>query len=289
MFGEPRKQGKSRKPGKPGKGTSHPGMDGPDGTTWCHMAPRGATRGVRTDGTPRGTALTQFDVTTFSQVRATRPTPTHNQPPHPLAHDAKVMPLWRHGPHAVCRQPPPRTRGGRRSRRRRSPRAGRAAHRPLESATRLTMLNVLSAAMDEITLELAPGSVDVRLRGLDPDFVVTRPATEETYEDRSGPAEPLKAASPGARRRRRRRHRPRQSAPARPPQDARRGGREPRGPVGQRVAGPSRVGRGRRRHPVTRTGKQPSHPHHPLRRTELHGLGALTAHPARPNSPGTSP
>lgn len=79
------------------------------------------------------------------------------------------------------------------SRRRRSPRAGRAAHRPLESATRLTMLNVLSAAMDEITLELAPGSVDVRLRGLDPDFVVTRPATEETYEDRSGPAEPLKA------------------------------------------------------------------------------------------------
>ncbi len=67
---------------------------------------------------------------------------------------------------------------------------------PLESATRLTMLNVLSAAMDEITLELAPGSVDVRLRGLDPDFVVTRPATEETYADRSGPTEPLKAPAP---------------------------------------------------------------------------------------------
>ncbi|MFI8263556.1 MULTISPECIES: toxin-antitoxin system HicB family antitoxin [unclassified Streptomyces] len=48
---------------------------------------------------------------------------------------------------------------------------------PLESATRLTMLNVLSAAMDEITRELAPGSVDVRLRGLDPDFVVTLPPT----------------------------------------------------------------------------------------------------------------
>ncbi|MBM7440980.1 toxin-antitoxin system HicB family antitoxin [Streptomyces sp. HB132] len=46
---------------------------------------------------------------------------------------------------------------------------------PLESATRLTMLNVLSAATDEITRELAPGSVDVRLRGLDPDFVVTLP------------------------------------------------------------------------------------------------------------------
>lgn len=40
------------------------------------------------------------------------------------------------------------------------------------------MLNVLSAAMDEITRELAPGSVDVRLRGLDPDFVVTLPPTD---------------------------------------------------------------------------------------------------------------
>ncbi|MYS28438.1 hypothetical protein GTW38_16155, partial [Streptomyces sp. SID7804] len=45
----------------------------------------------------------------------------------------------------------------------------------LESVTRLTMLGVLSAAMDEITRELAPGAVDVRLRGLDPDFVVTPP------------------------------------------------------------------------------------------------------------------
>ncbi|GLX51804.1 hypothetical protein Shyhy01_47540 [Streptomyces hygroscopicus subsp. hygroscopicus] len=46
---------------------------------------------------------------------------------------------------------------------------------PLESAARLTMLNVLSAAMDEVTRDLAPGSVDVRLRGLDPDFVVSLP------------------------------------------------------------------------------------------------------------------
>ncbi|MFJ4689517.1 hypothetical protein [Streptomyces sp. NPDC088789] len=49
---------------------------------------------------------------------------------------------------------------------------------PLESATRLTMLSVLSAAMAEVTRELAPGSVDVRLRGLDPDFVVTPPPTD---------------------------------------------------------------------------------------------------------------
>ncbi|MFJ1746571.1 hypothetical protein ACIOJD_10095 [Streptomyces sp. NPDC088116] len=70
---------------------------------------------------------------------------------------------------------------------------------PLESATRLTMLNVLSAAMSEITRDLAPGSVDVRLRGLDPDFVVTRPAGDEAYEvyeGESGPAEPLKAPAP---------------------------------------------------------------------------------------------
>ncbi|MFH8453716.1 toxin-antitoxin system HicB family antitoxin [Streptomyces fungicidicus] len=60
---------------------------------------------------------------------------------------------------------------------------------PLESAARLTMLNVLSAAMDEITRELAPGSVDVRLRGLDPDFVVTPPPT-----DGGAPAEPAAPA-----------------------------------------------------------------------------------------------
>ncbi|MGW6015924.1 hypothetical protein [Streptomyces sp. NPDC055210] len=62
---------------------------------------------------------------------------------------------------------------------------------PLESATRLTLLNVLSAAMDEITRELAPGSVDVRLRGLDPDFVVTPPPTYG-----GAPAEPAAPVEP---------------------------------------------------------------------------------------------
>ena len=54
---------------------------------------------------------------------------------------------------------------------------------PLETATRLTLLKALSAAADEITRELAPGSVDVRLRGLDPNFVVALPPAEESYED----------------------------------------------------------------------------------------------------------
>ncbi|MGX8904798.1 toxin-antitoxin system HicB family antitoxin [Streptomyces netropsis] len=68
---------------------------------------------------------------------------------------------------------------------------------PLESATRLTMLNVLSAAMDEITRELAPGSVDVRLRGLDPDFVVTLPPTDGGAPvGPAAPVEPFKASAP---------------------------------------------------------------------------------------------
>jgi hypothetical protein len=54
---------------------------------------------------------------------------------------------------------------------------------PLESAVRLTLLNALSAAMDEVTRDLAPGSVDVRLRGLDPEFVVTPPPAPEAYEE----------------------------------------------------------------------------------------------------------
>jgi hypothetical protein len=67
---------------------------------------------------------------------------------------------------------------------------------PLESAARLTMLNVLSAAMDEITRELAPGSVDVRLRGLDPDFVVTPPPAGGAPAEPAAPAEPPRAPAP---------------------------------------------------------------------------------------------
>ena len=49
---------------------------------------------------------------------------------------------------------------------------------PLESAMRLTLLEALSAAADEITRDLAPGSVHVRLQGREPQFVVT-PAPAE--------------------------------------------------------------------------------------------------------------
>jgi hypothetical protein len=56
---------------------------------------------------------------------------------------------------------------------------------PLESSVRLTLLNVLSTAADEITRDLAPGSVDIRLRGLDPRFVVTPPPAEPLFDEES--------------------------------------------------------------------------------------------------------
>lgn len=58
---------------------------------------------------------------------------------------------------------------------------------PLESAIRMTLLDALSAAADEISRDLAPGSVELRLRGRDPNFVVTSP-----------PAEPLEFAAEDA-------------------------------------------------------------------------------------------
>jgi len=44
---------------------------------------------------------------------------------------------------------------------------------PLESAIRLALLEALSEAAEQITVELAPGSVDVLLRGRDPEFTVS--------------------------------------------------------------------------------------------------------------------
>jgi hypothetical protein len=46
----------------------------------------------------------------------------------------------------------------------------------LDAAVRLVLLEALSAAADEITAELAPGAVEIRLRGSDPDFMVTLPS-----------------------------------------------------------------------------------------------------------------
>jgi HicB family len=59
---------------------------------------------------------------------------------------------------------------------------------PLESATRLALLEALSSAADEITRDLAPGSVEVRLRGREPSFVVTPPPASQPFEDAAGGA-----------------------------------------------------------------------------------------------------
>jgi hypothetical protein len=62
---------------------------------------------------------------------------------------------------------------------------------PLESATRLMLLDALSAAADEITRELAPGSVELRLRTGEPDFVVTNAPLDEPDDLAAEPPQPL--------------------------------------------------------------------------------------------------
>jgi hypothetical protein len=66
---------------------------------------------------------------------------------------------------------------------------------PLESALRLALLDALSDAADEITRELAPGSVHLRLRGREPGFVVTPPPTEPA-EQADAPAAVLPPPAP---------------------------------------------------------------------------------------------
>lgn len=62
---------------------------------------------------------------------------------------------------------------------------------PLEPAIRLMLLDALSTAADEITRELAPGSVELRLRSGEPGFVVTAPATDEPEEPAAGVQQPI--------------------------------------------------------------------------------------------------
>jgi len=58
----------------------------------------------------------------------------------------------------------------------------------LDAATRLVLLDVLSAAAAEITRDLAPGSVDLRLRGREVEFVVTA-ASDPTTEVAAAPVD----------------------------------------------------------------------------------------------------
>jgi predicted transcriptional regulator len=65
----------------------------------------------------------------------------------------------------------------------------------LDAATRLVLLDVLSAAVGEITRDLAPGSVDLRLRGREVEFVVTQPTSETDGDERPAAAVDLDDAS----------------------------------------------------------------------------------------------
>jgi len=65
----------------------------------------------------------------------------------------------------------------------------------LDAATRLVLLDALSAAAGEITRDLAPGSVDMRLRGREIAFVVTQPNTEPDADERPAAAVDLDDAS----------------------------------------------------------------------------------------------
>ncbi|HET6549387.1 MAG TPA: ribbon-helix-helix protein, CopG family [Solirubrobacter sp.] len=60
---------------------------------------------------------------------------------------------------------------------------GEAGGSATESVLQLALLDVLGAAAAEITRELAPGSVDLRLRGREPEFVVTSPPAEVAPHD----------------------------------------------------------------------------------------------------------
>ena len=67
---------------------------------------------------------------------------------------------------------------------------------PLESALRLMLLDALSTAADEITRELAPGSVELRLRAGEPEFVVT-PAPVDEPDESAPDARPTLAPPDG--------------------------------------------------------------------------------------------
>jgi hypothetical protein len=64
-------------------------------------------------------------------------------------------------------------------------RAAQMLAESLDSSVRLSLLDVLSAAADEITDKLEDAVIDVRLSGMSPEFVVTVRHHDEEGDDRS--------------------------------------------------------------------------------------------------------
>ena len=136
---------------------------------------------------------------------------------------------------------------------------------PLESSVRLTLLDALSDAADEITRELAPGSVELRLRSGEPEFAVAR-AVEPAEEPDEAPPPPEVEDAATAR------------INLRLPESLKsrgRAGRRPRAAVGQRLADPGHRRRGGVRRP-------PATPARRAHRPVLQGVGAMTFETPRP-------
>ena len=77
--------------------------------------------------------------------------------------------------------------------------AGRLAQ-ALDAAGRLAILEALAEAVGDITADLSPGSVDLRLRGRDVDFVVTRPTAPTASAPAIATAEPADTDDAGTSR-----------------------------------------------------------------------------------------
>jgi hypothetical protein len=69
---------------------------------------------------------------------------------------------------------------------------------PLDAATRLVLLEALSEAAGAISAELAPGGVDVRLRGREPEFVVSAPVAPVFAERDTTATPPAPAVTPSS-------------------------------------------------------------------------------------------
>src|SRR3954464_7402756 len=146
---------------------------------------------------------------------------------------------------------------------------------PLESSIRLMLLDALSAAADDITRELAPGSVELRLRGGEPEFVVSAAPAHEPAGRAAGGAGGRRAARScrgGGRS-----HGADQPPPPRAAQGGRRAGRRPRAALRQRLARPRRRRRGG-------GGARGSAPARRPRWPGLHRMGPMTFDTPQPIS-----
>jgi hypothetical protein len=66
---------------------------------------------------------------------------------------------------------------------------------PLDPAVRLVIIEVLAEALDAVTREIAPGSAHLRLRGRDPDIVVTPPPVRAETANQSVPEQHREGAA----------------------------------------------------------------------------------------------